>query len=157
MNAKSNHPPSILKEIPAAISKRISANSSNKQIFQNAAPYYNNILKDCGCGHQEKIQFQQYYHQQTQPRRNQSRNIIWFNPPFGSNVETNLARKFLKLVKKHFSKHRYHKIFNKNNIKMSYSCMDNMEKKVKKHKHNLLERTIQTNEIVIVAQIMLVP
>ena len=92
-----------------------------------------------------------------QPRRNQSRNIIWFNPPFGSNVETNLARKFLKLVRKHFSKHRYHKICNKNNIKISYSCMDNMEKKVKKHNHNLLDRTIQTNETVIVAQIMLVP
>ena len=79
INTKSNHPPSILKQIPAAISKRISTNSSNKQIFQNAAPYYNNILKDCEC--KEKIQFQQHEHQQTQPRRNRSRNIIWFNPP----------------------------------------------------------------------------
>ena len=74
INAKSNHPPSILKQIPAAISKRISTNSSNKQIFQNAAPYYNNILKDYG--YKEKIRFQQYKHQQTQPRRNRSRNII---------------------------------------------------------------------------------
>ena len=49
-----------------------------------------------------------------QPRRNRSRNIIWFNPPLRSNAETNVARKLLKLVKKHFSKHRYHKIFNKN-------------------------------------------
>ena len=46
--AKSNHPPSILKQIPAAISKRISTNSSNKQIFQNAAPYFNDILKGSG-------------------------------------------------------------------------------------------------------------
>ena len=30
INAKSNHPPSILKQIPAAISKQISINSSNK-------------------------------------------------------------------------------------------------------------------------------
>ena len=30
INAKSNHPPSILKQIPAAISKRISINSPNK-------------------------------------------------------------------------------------------------------------------------------
>ena len=121
-----------------AISKRISINSSSKQIFQRAAPYYNNILKDCG--YKEKIQFQQYKHQQTQPRRNRSRNIIWFNPPFSSNVETNVARKFLKLVKKHFSKHRYHKIFNKNNIKVSYSCKDYMEKLVKKHNNNLLRK-----------------
>ena len=54
--------------------------------------------------------------------------------------ETNLARKFFKLVKKNFSKHRYHKIFNKNNIKVSYSCMDNMEKLVKKHNNNLLRK-----------------
>ena len=87
---KSNHPPSILKQIPGAISKRIFTNSSNKQIFQNAAPYYNNTLKDCG--YKEKIQFQQYKHQQTQPRRNRSRNIIWFNPPFSSNVETNVVK-----------------------------------------------------------------
>ena len=55
INAKSNHPP-ILNQIPAAISKRRSINSSNKKIFQKAAPYYNNILEDCG--YEEKIQFQ---------------------------------------------------------------------------------------------------
>ena len=52
----------------------------------------------------------------------------------------NVARKFLKLVKKHFNKHRYLKIFNKNNIKVSYSCVDNMEKLVKKHNNNLLRK-----------------
>ena len=111
INAKSNHPPSILKQIPTAISKQIFTNSSNKQIFQNTAPYYNNILKNSG--YKEKIWLQQYEHQQTQLRRYQSRNIIQFNPPFNSNVATNAARKFLKLIKKHFSKHHCHKIFNK--------------------------------------------
>ena len=75
-----------------------------------------------------------------QPRKNQSSNIIWCNPPFSSNVERNVARKLLKLVKKHFSKHRYHKILNKNNIKVNYSCMNNMEKLVKKHKDNFLRK-----------------
>ena len=75
-----------------------------------------------------------------QPRRNRSRKTLWFNSPFSSNVKTNVARKFLKLVKKHFNKHCYHKIFNKNNIKVSYSCMDNMEKLVKKHNNNLLRK-----------------
>ena len=32
INAKSNHLPAILKQIPAAISKRISTNSSNKHL-----------------------------------------------------------------------------------------------------------------------------
>ena len=60
IHTKSNHPPCILKQIPAAISKRISTNSSNKQIFQNASPCYNNILKSSG--YKEQIQFQQYEH-----------------------------------------------------------------------------------------------
>ena len=138
INAKSNQKPSIVKQIPAAISKRISTNSSNKQTFQNAAPYYNNILKDCV--YKEKIQFQQYKHQQTQPRRHRSGNITMFNPPFSRNVETNVVRKFLKLVKKHFCKHLYHKMFTKNNMKVSYSCMDNMEKLVKKHNNYFLRK-----------------
>ena len=41
------------------------------------------------------------------------------------NVHTNIAREFLNLVSKHFPKnHRYRKIFNKNNMKVSYSCTD---------------------------------
>ena len=137
INSKSNHPPTILKQIPTAISKQISTNSSNEEIFKNSAPYYNNILKEKG--YKEKLQFQPNKHHSTS-RRNRSRNITWFNPPYSINVETNVARRFLNLVKKHFSKHRYHKIFNKNNIKVSYSCMDNMEKLVKKHNSNILKK-----------------
>ena len=59
---------------------------------------------------------------------------------FSSNVETNVAREFLKLVKKNLSKYRYHKIFNKNDIEVSYSCMDNTEKLVKKHINNLFRK-----------------
>ena len=98
INSKSNHPPTILKQIPTAISNRISTS-----------------------GYKEKLQFQPNKHHSTS-RRNRSRNIIWFNPPCSINVETNIARRFLKLDKKHFSKHRYHKIFNRNNIKVSYTA-----------------------------------
>ena len=107
INSKSNHPPTILKQIPTAIPNRISTNSSNEEIFKNSAPYYNNNLKESG--YKEKLQFQPNKHHPTS-RRNRSRNIIWFNPPYSINVETNVARRFLNLVKKHFSKHRYHKI-----------------------------------------------
>ena len=37
----SNYPPPLLKQIPAAVEKRISALSSNNEIFQTAAPAYN--------------------------------------------------------------------------------------------------------------------
>ena len=39
---------------------------------------------------------------------------------FQQNLKTNVAKYFFKLLKKHFGKsHKYHKIFNKNNKKVS--------------------------------------
>ena len=52
INASSNHPPSILKQLPKNISKRVSGISPSKQIFEQAAPYYNDALK--ASGYQEK-------------------------------------------------------------------------------------------------------
>ena len=37
-------------------------------------------------------------------RRNGGRKILYFNPPFSSNVKTKLGKKFLKLVKLYFPK-----------------------------------------------------
>ena len=34
-------------------------------------------------------------------KRNCSRNIIWFNPPFNKNVSTNAAKAFLNLIDQH--------------------------------------------------------
>ena len=47
-------------------------------------------------------------------------------PPFSKNVSTNIGHRFLALVDKHFPKdHKLRKIFNRNTIKISYSCMNN--------------------------------
>ena len=54
------------------------------------------------------------------------RKVIWFNPPCSMNVETNIGKTFLKLVKKRFPRHNFHNIFNKNTMKISYSCMRNI-------------------------------
>ena len=54
--------------------------------------------------------------------------IVWFNPPFSKNVATKIGRYFLNLLDKHFPQdHKFHKIFNRNNIKVSYSCMPNIK------------------------------
>ena len=104
-------------------SKRISSNSCNEQVFNAAAPFYNDILDKCG--YSEKLSFEK--EQYTHERRNRGRNIIWYNPPFSKNVKTNIAKQFLYLLDKHFGRnHKYHKIFNCNNVKISYSCMDIM-------------------------------
>ena len=41
-------------------------------------------------------------HRTEQPQ--EQRNIIWFNPPYSMNVQTNIGREFLNLVSKHFPK-----------------------------------------------------
>ena len=73
------------------------------------------------------------------PVENTERNIIWFNPPYSKSVQTNIARTFLHLVNKHFPpSHKCHKLFNKNNVKVSYRCMDNMGSKIKNHNMKIL-------------------
>ena len=68
---------------------------------------------------------------------NRARNIIWFNPPFSENVETNIGKIFLKLIKKHFPPgSKLSKIFNKNTLKLSYSCMPNTKSIISKHNEN---------------------
>ena len=44
INKHSNHPPSILRQLPTSINKRISTLSSGKQTFEDAAPAYQNAL-----------------------------------------------------------------------------------------------------------------
>ena len=39
INASSNHPPPVLKQIPKSVSKRITANSYNEDIFRKSAPF----------------------------------------------------------------------------------------------------------------------
>ena len=57
-------------------------------------------------------------------------------------VSTNIGKQLLKLVNKHFpSTHRYHKIFNKNNLKISYSCMPTMKTIIDQQNRKLLSIT----------------
>ena len=67
-------------------------------------------------------------------KQQRKRNIIWFNPPYIMNVATNVGRFFLNLIIKHFPPHhKFSKIFNRNNMKISYSCMPNMKSRINIH------------------------
>ena len=60
-------------------------------------------------------------------------------PPFSEHVKTNIGRTFLNLLEKHFpSRHRLHKICNKNTVKISYSCMPNMAAILSRHNKTIL-------------------
>ena len=120
INTKSNHPPRIIKQLPDNISRRISNLSCNETEFNKTKPIYENALKSSGLTHTLT------YNNQGPPTRtmkNRQRNIIWYNPPYNQNIRTNIGYTFRKLISKHFPKtHRFHSIFNKNNLRISYSC-----------------------------------
>ena len=144
INASSNPPPSVLKQVPKSVSRRITANSCYEDIFRKSTLFYESILQDCGFNENIK-----YCRESVSSRRrkNRSKNIIWCNPAFRKNVKTNFGKHFFKLLKKHFGKnYKYHKIFNKNNAKVSYSCMANMTKIINSYKKYVASKKVQANQ-----------
>ena len=62
------------------------------------------------------------------------------------NVKTNVGKLFMRLIDKHFpSHHKFHKLFNHNNIKLSYSCMPSMKNVIQKHNSKIMEDPNPTN------------
>ena len=77
-------------------------------------------------------------------KKNRKRKIIWFNPPYCKYVKTNIGKKFLKIIDKYFGENnKFKRYLNKNIIKLSYSCMKNIETTIKNHNIKL----INNNEI----------
>ena len=90
-------------------------------------------------GYKTKLQYQQPK-VDNQSKRKRKRNIIWFNPLYRKSVKTNIGRIFIKLVSKHFPlNHKFVKIFNKNTIKLSYSCMSNIKSEINGHNRKVLQ------------------
>ena len=118
------------------INKRLNDLSCNKIEFDKATPMYKKAL--ISSGHDNKLKFDQ---NKNLPKRTRKRKTIWFNPPYSMSVQTNIGKIFFKLIDQHFSKnHKYHKIFNRNTLKMSYSCMSNMADRIKAHNNKILNQ-----------------
>ena len=141
----SNHPQTTTKSIPTGINKRLSLHSSNKASFDQAAPPYQKALNESG------YKYTLHYEPTTTSRRRnrQRKDILWYNPPFSKNVSTNIGHRFLSLVDKHFHKdHKLRKIFNRNTVKISYSCMNNIKHVINNHNKRILISHERTNTTV---------
>ena len=155
---QSNHPPSIIKNLPKGIEIRLSNNSANADILQEAAKLYNNVLKNNG--HKEELK---YTNKGTiQNKRGKTPNVSdpkksepltnntkgnnnkkrrRFNPPFSRNVATHIGKKFFTLLSACFpANNKLHKIINKNTIKLSYSCMSNIKQSIANHNKAILSK-----------------
>ena len=143
IHKESNHPLSIIKQVSFSIESHLSSLSSNEKTFNESTPIYQEELKKSGYDYKLK------YQQNTSTANSTEKKIIWFNPPYSMNIAANVGRYFLNLINKHFPPHhKFSKIFNRNNMKISYSCMPNMKsristsnKKVTKAKRSAQART----------------
>ena len=136
IHTQSNHPPPIIKNLPASISRRI-------KTFKKATPIHDDALKSCG--YAESLSYTN--DQPRRKRRNRLRNIIWFNPPFSKNVSTNIGCTFLKLVDKHFPK-KYKKNSTASSIgthsrSVTAAC-PNVARIIKAHNKQTLEKDNKT-------------
>ena len=143
IHADSNHPKNITKNIPTMIERRLSGLSSTRDIFEEDKKPYEEALKLSG--YDTTLS---YHPQSNKPNKNnRRRKILWFNPPFSNSVATNVGREFLKILERNFPKnHKYYKIFNKNTVKVSYSCMPNISNIIKGHNSSMLKPEQKTEE-----------
>ena len=127
IHSQSNRPPSITKQLPKTINNRISTLSSDRFSFDAALVLYVEALRQSNFN--AKLRYNPEEEASTNrpnKERNRRRNIIWYNPPLRKNVRSNIGRNFLTLIDKHFpSTSNLQKIFNRNTMKISYSCMGN--------------------------------
>ena len=144
VNKESSHPPSILKNIPLSINRRLSALSSSEEIFESIKPIYQQALNSAGYNFELKFQKEP----KKMKKRCRKRKILWFNPPWSSAVKTNIGAQFLKLVDKHFPKgHPLHKLLNRNTVKVSYRTTPNIKKIISSHNTKIL-KNIEADNIV---------
>ena len=138
----SNPLPSILKQIPTSIEKIISTLSSNEIIFNKSKEIYQNALEKSG--YRQTLKYHPSNENVSNNKQNRKQNIIWFNPPFSANVKTKVGIFFLNVIRQPFRpRHKFNKLFNRNIIKVSYSCIPHIKAEIHKHNKDTLEKAQQ--------------
>ena len=145
INTKSNHPPATIKNIPKNVNDRLSRNSANQEIFENAKGPYQDALDQSGYRYQLKFDPSiKQKQQQPQPRKNRKRKITWFNPPYSHNVKSNIGKIFLQIISDCFPpSHILHKICNRSTLKVSYRTMPNMKRHIARHNNKILREAFE--------------
>ena len=142
VNIHSNHPPSILRRIPETINRRLTKISSDKESFDATSKPYQQALRQSGYNYNLA-----YDPQPVRRERRRTRNVTWYNPPYSANVATDIGRKFLRTIDECFpERHPLHKVFNRNTLKLSYSCMPNMQHIITAHNKAVLKKCDNVQE-----------
>ena len=87
------------------------------------------------------LKFNHVYTPQDKKKEQKKEHYLVY-PPYNKNVKMNIGKIFLKLVDRHCPKsNKRHKIFNRNTLKVSYSCTENMSQIIKKHNKRITNTT----------------
>ena len=142
VHRESNHPRQVLTNIPDSVNRRLSAISSNDEMFWTAAPIYQDALRNSG--YKTQMKFDPPTYNPGKRKRVRKRHIVtYFNPPFALNVKTNIGAKFLQLIDKHFPpSHPLSKLINRNTVKISYRCTPNLAKMISGHNSKILKERL---------------
>ena len=130
IHVESNHPPNIIKQILKTTKKRLSQLSSH-EIFNESTPFYEEKLHQSG--YQQKLKYNPV-NTKIHNKRKRKRSITWFNPSFSRNVSTKIGKY-----------HLLYKIFNRNSVKVSYSCTKSMKTIINNDIENILGKEPSIN------------
>ena len=133
VHRQSNHPSSVLKNIPRGVNDRLSRLSSNETVFSSAIPLYQQALIDSGYDFKLKYNPEAGSDSQSKRNRRRTRQIVWFNPPYSMNIETNIGQEFLKLIDNFPQNNILAPVMKRNKVKVSFRTMKNMDQIISSH------------------------
>ena len=114
---------------------QVANHQATRPVFNSAKPEYDKALKDSGY---KNVNLKCRARKEHREKNNRNRKTIWFNPLYSKQVSTSIAKRFLNLLDHHFPKqYRLYKIFNRNNVKVSCSCTENMSSLISSHNKKL--------------------
>ena len=145
------------------MNRRINRLSSCKKIFEENKGRYDDALKDSGFqgrleyltpvditsrvknnndGTRTLIKVGEIINN-SRHAKNRNRKVVWFNPPFCKLANIDMGKYFLHILDKHFNRDNpLSRIFNRNTVKISYSCTKNMYNILSNHNKRLFNELI---------------
>ena len=152
LNVKSDFSLKIIKGILKSIAHRLNTNFSEANAFNKAKMEYETVLKYSWIFN--KLTYVQNNINNYNDIRNRNRNIIWFTASPLQNCYAKRKENIFPVDKKLLRKNcNIQKLFNKYTLRMSYCCMDNIKKIVRKYnlkilnkKHNKMPSTCNCGE-----------
>ena len=126
------------------IEKRLNRLSTDLRTFDNTKHSYQIAVLKSNFKH--KLEYENKTNPVDKKKRKRTRKIMYFNPPYCQSVKTNIGKKFLDLIDKHFKTKSMKKIFNRSNCKISYCCMENVKSLISGHNKKILSKLNHKND-----------